>query len=64
MVKWMLTRHQTIGGFYILRLEPKQYSLHSVVYAKIPENHMLKRIVSIIDFSFINELPKEHYCET
>lgn len=25
---------------------------------------MLKRIVSIIDFSFINELLKEYYCET
>ena len=48
----------------MLGLEPKQYSFHSVLYAKIPENHMLKRIVSIIDFSFINELLKEYYCET
>lgn len=48
----------------MLRLEPKQYSFHSVLYAKIPENHMLKRIVNIIDFSFINELLKEYYCET
>ena len=48
----------------MLRLEPKQYSFYSVLYAKIPENHMLKKIVSIIDFSFINELLKEYYCET
>lgn len=48
----------------MLRLEPKQYSFHSVLYAKIPENHILKRIVSIIDFSFINDILKEYYCET
>jgi transposase len=48
----------------MLRLEPKQYSFHSVLYAKVPENHILKRIVSIVDFSFINELLKEYYCET
>lgn len=60
----MLTRHQTIGGFHMLRLGPKQFSFHSVLYDKIPENHILKRIVSIIDFSFINDLLKEYYCET
>src|SRR5690606_18333684 len=48
----------------MLRLVPKQYSFHSVLYDKIPENHILKRIVSIIDFSFINEILKEYYCET
>lgn len=46
----------------MLRLVPKQFSFHSVLYDKIPENHILKRIVSIIDFSFINDLLKEYYC--
>jgi transposase len=48
----------------MLRQEPKQYSFHSVLYDKIPKNHILKRIVSVIDFSFINDLLKEYYCET
>jgi transposase len=48
----------------MLRPEPKQFSFHSVLYDKIPENHMLKRILRVIDFSFINDLLKEYYCET
>ncbi|KGX83111.1 transposase, partial [Pontibacillus marinus BH030004 = DSM 16465] len=46
----------------MLRQEPKQLSLHSILYSKIPEHHILKLIDTYIDFSFINELLKETYC--
>ncbi|MBP2029075.1 transposase [Acetoanaerobium pronyense] len=48
----------------MLRPEPKQMSFHSSLYNKIPENHILKKIVSVVDFSFINELLEESYCKT
>jgi transposase len=47
----------------VLRLEPKQSSFHSVLYDKIPENHILKKITTVVDFSFINELLKNTYSE-
>jgi transposase len=37
--------------------------LYSILYNKIPENHILKRINSAVDFSFINELLKDSYCK-
>lgn len=46
----------------MLRQEPKQTSFHYILYNKIPENHILKRIESVVDFSFINDLLKEKYC--
>lgn len=46
----------------MLRQEPKQTSFHCSLYNKIPENHILKRIESAVDFSFINDLLKEKYC--
>lgn len=45
----------------MLRLKPKQSSFHSVLYDKIPENHILKKITTVVDFSFINELLKDTY---
>lgn len=47
----------------MLRLTPKQFSFHSLLYNKIPENHILKRIESVVDFSFINELLENSYCK-
>lgn len=46
----------------MLRLMPKQSSFHSSLYNKIPKNHILKLIDSVVDFSFINELLEECYC--
>ncbi|MDL4840539.1 IS1182 family transposase, partial [Aquibacillus rhizosphaerae] len=47
----------------MLRLEPKQLSLHSILYSKIPENHILKTISTVVDFSFINKLLENSYCK-
>jgi len=38
-------------------------SLYSILYNKIPENHILKIINSVVDFSFINKLLEESYCK-
>lgn len=46
----------------MLRQSQKQMSLHSLLYNKIPENHILKIIISVVDFSFINVLLKDSYC--
>lgn len=46
----------------MLRQEPKQLSLHSLLYNKISENHILKSIKNVVDFSFINTLMKDAYC--
>lgn len=46
----------------MLQHKPKQLSFHSSLYNKIPENHILKRVNSVVDFSFINELLKDKYC--
>lgn len=35
---------------------PKQLSLFALLYDKIPQDHILKRINDAVDFSFINEL--------
>ena len=40
----------------MLKIKEKQLSFYSVLYEKIPENHLLKRIDRAVDFSFINEL--------
>lgn len=45
----------------MLRQEPKQLSLYGLLYNKIPEKHILKKINSVVDFSFINELLKDKY---
>lgn len=46
----------------MLRNEPKQLSLsHSLLYSSIPENHILKRINSAIDLSFVTDLLESSY---
>jgi transposase len=47
----------------MLKNELKQLSLYSILYNKIPENHILKRINSVVDFSFINSLLENSYCK-
>ncbi len=47
----------------MLRTGPKQLSLYSILYDKIPENHILKSINSAVDFSFINKLLGDSYCK-
>ncbi|WP_407057873.1 IS1182 family transposase [Gudongella oleilytica] len=47
----------------MLRPKPKQLSFHSSLYNKIPENHILKKIDSVVDFSFINRLLSSSYCK-
>lgn len=46
----------------MLKHEPKQLSIHSILYNRIPKNHILKRINSAVDFSFVNELLEDSYC--
>jgi len=47
----------------MLRKEKKQLTFYSVLYDKIPKDHILKKIDEAVDFSFVNELLKESYCE-
>jgi len=47
----------------MLKIKEKQLSFYSVLYEKIPENHLLKRIEQAVDFSFINELLADSYCK-
>jgi len=47
----------------MLRTGPKQLSLYSILYDKIPENHILRSINSAVDFSFINKLLGDSYCK-
>ncbi|MGD9679468.1 MAG: IS1182 family transposase [Vulcanibacillus sp.] len=47
----------------MLRLEPKQLSFHTSLYNKIPRNHILKKIDSVVNFGFINELLENSYCK-
>lgn len=42
--------------------EEKQLSFYSLLYNKIPEQHLLKRIEKAVDFSFVNDLLKDSYC--
>lgn len=47
----------------MLQPKLKQLSFYSSLYNKIPENHILKRINSVVDFSFINKLLEDSYCK-
>ena len=47
----------------MLRETTKQMSFFSVLYDRIPENHLLKGINKAVDFSFINELLEDSYCK-
>ena len=46
----------------MLRANQSQTNFFSVLYDRIPEDHLLKRISSAVDFSFINELLADSYC--
>ncbi len=40
-----------------------QMNMYSILYDRIPENHLLKKIGRAVDFSFINELVADSYCK-
>mgnify|MGYP003321125759 CR=1 FL=1 len=46
----------------MLKESERQMSFYSMLYSKIPENHLLKRIDSAVDFGFVNELLEGSYC--
>lgn len=48
----------------MLRPNQTQTNFFSILYDRIPEDHLLKRIASAVDFSFINELVADSYCAT
>lgn len=41
----------------------RQQSFYCVLYDKIPESHILKKVSKAVDFSFINELLEGSYCK-
>ncbi len=48
----------------MLRREPeRQQSFHCLLYDKIPDDHLLKKVDRAVDFSFINELLEGNYCK-
>ncbi len=47
----------------MLRNQSKQYSLYSILYHRIPDNHILKLIDQAVDFSFVNKLLESSYCK-
>ena len=46
----------------MLKSEAHQLNFLSILYNKIPKNHILKTINSVISLSFINDLLKDSYC--
>ncbi len=48
----------------MLRPNQSQINFFTVLYDRIPEDHLLKRIAGAVDFSFINELLADSYCAT
>lgn len=48
----------------MLRPNQAQTNFFSILYDRIPEDHLLKRIAGAVDFSFINELVSDSYCAT
>lgn len=47
----------------MLRQKIKLSSFHSLLYNKIPENHIPKSIERVVDLSFINKLLESTYCK-
>jgi transposase len=45
----------------LLNHNQQSLSFHSDLYTLVPENHLLRRIHEVVDFSFINELVMESY---
>ena len=50
------------GKTEMLRANQTQTNFFSVLYNRIPEDHLLKRIAAAVDFSFINDLVADSYC--
>ena len=48
----------------MLRPNQCQTNFFSVLYDRIPKDHLLKRIARGVDFSFINDLVVDSYCKT
>jgi transposase len=57
-----VTQTLQMEGFLMFKIKPKQLSFYSILYNKIPKNHILK-LINIIDFSFINKLLEKKYCK-
>lgn len=47
----------------MLKDKNAQLSIYSILYSRIPENHILKLINNTVDFSFINRLLEKSYCK-
>jgi transposase len=47
----------------MLKKQVRQASFHSVLYDKIPKDHVLLRIKDAVDFSFVNALLADSYCK-
>lgn len=47
----------------MLKEKNNQLSIYSILYTKIPENHILRLIDEAVDFSFINKLLAKSYCK-
>lgn len=47
----------------MLKDKNMQLSIYSILYNRIPENHILKLINNAVDFSFINKLLEKSYCK-
>ena len=46
----------------LLNHNQSSLSFHSELYSFVPEDHLLRRVHELVDFSFINDLVKESYC--
>lgn len=46
----------------MLKTKPEQPSFYSLLYDKIPKDHILKKLNIHLDFSFINQLLASQYC--
>ncbi|WP_066499409.1 hypothetical protein [Abyssisolibacter fermentans] len=46
----------------MVKIEYKQQNIYSIIYNKIPENHLFKQIGKVDDYSFINDMFKDNYC--
>ncbi|AOT71800.1 hypothetical protein Gferi_21045 [Geosporobacter ferrireducens] len=47
----------------MLKNKDMQLSIYSILYNKIPDNHILKLVNHAVDFSFINKLLEKSYCK-
>lgn len=46
----------------LLNHNQSSLSFHSELYSFVPEDHFLRQVHELVDFSFINDLVKESYC--